>query len=378
MITKIIKGALVAVAVCGTAPGFSNSEERVCTKEFCWSKERSDYAQVTTQTASPGMIQNFIRVSGRVAAHPDHVAFVTPKLHGVVTKIYKNIGDRVEADEILAVIESKEVAEAKARYLTAVQRWKFQQALLSKEERLRGISSEEDYVNAEFALQEATLNKDVARHNLYALGMKDQQIETITMGDAASLRVYEIRSPIKGKILDRRLTLGEWVDDEAKVFTLGNFEQVWVEMNVPQNDIQYLSAGLNLNMIGANGKEETLNLSQFHPMISEETRMAKAFAILENNQGKWSPGEFVMVTIQTLQTPASLVVPKEALLNIKGAEYIFVQAGDKFIPSIVRVGKSDGKNVEILSGLQVGDSYAACNTFCLKAEFEKEEGEHNH
>lgn len=345
---------------------------------FCWSKEKSDFAQIGVQIATPGMIQNHIQVSGRVVKHPDHVAYIMARVHGIVTEVYKNLGDNVEKDEVIAVIESNEIAQMKSAYLTAFKKWEFQHTLLKKEEALKGISSGQDYLNAQFALDEAAFLKELALQNLYSLGIDNKEIETIRQGDQTTLRLYKIKSPIKGKILQRDLTLGELIDDEARIFMVGNFDKIWIEINVPQNDVQYLAPGLSLEMTGINGKKENLHLAQFNPTISEETRTATAIAILANEEGKWSPGEFVMVSIQTEHIQAPLVVPQEAILHIKGAEYIFVQEEDTFTPTIVKVGKRDGKNVEILSGLKVGESYASCNTFCLKAEFEKEEAEHGH
>jgi cobalt-zinc-cadmium efflux system membrane fusion protein len=55
-----------------------------------------------------------------------------------------------------------------------------------------------------------------------------------------------------------------------------------------------------------------------------------------------------------------------------------VEEGEAFTPRVVKLGKKDREHVEIISGLAVGDSYAAHNTFCLKAEHEKEEAEHSH
>lgn len=356
-----------------------HSHDSICEESpFCWSKEKSEFAEIGIEIAASGTIQNFIQVSGTVATHPDHLAHVIAQVHGVVTQINKNLWDCVEKDEVIAILESQEIAEAKSAFLNALHRWEFQKACLAQEEALKGISSRQDYLKAKFDFEQEALNKELALQKLHALGIQDQEIEKIKAGDISNLRFYAIKSPIKGKILQRNLTLGELIHDEAKIFTIGNFNDLWVEINIPQNDLHYLSEGLPVEMKGIHGKYKSLHLSKFNPLISEQTRTARAIAYLDNQDGQWSPGEFVTIRIQTDQIPVPLIVPQEAILQIKGADYIFVQHEEQLIPKIVKVGKKDEKNVEILSGLKVGESYAACNTFCLKAEYEKEEAEHHH
>ncbi len=341
-------------------------------KEFCWTKEQSEFAEIQTQVAGPGIIQNFIQVSGKVVTHPDHLAYVIPKVNGAAWDIRKNLGESVEEGEILALIESKEVADAKANYLSTLKKLKIQQTLLDMEKVLRGVSAEQDYLKASLANEEALIDSDCAIQHLYALGFSEEDIGKIAQEHPANRRFYEMKSPLKGKILQRNLILGERVDPSTKAFTIANFEKVWVEINIAQNDVQHLQAGLPVEIMGGE-KRAHVTVSQFNPMISDETRMATAVAVLENSSEKWTPGEFVGVRVQTHNIAVPLVVAREAIQNIKGEPHIFVEDDGGFSPRIVKVGNMDENNVEIVSGLQIGESYAAGNAFCLKAEYEKED-----
>lgn len=347
--------------------GYTTEQE-----EFHWNKERTQCANIEVAIASTGVIQNYIQVPGRVKIHPDNIAYVVPKVHGVVKEIRKNVCDVIEKGEVLALVESQEMAEAKAHYLTALKKLIFQQALLKRENSLRGISAGQDYLNALLAEEEAVINCALATQNLMAFGLTENEIGEISQEDPLHLRLYAIKSPLQGKVLQRDLTLGELIDDTSKIFTIANFEKVWIEMSIPQSELHVVKEGLPMEIV-VDGKRVHLKICQFNRAIHPETRMATAVAVVANAPGTWTTGEFITAFIQTGTLQAPVVVSKEAIQSIKGESYIFVENGEGFIPSRVKLGKMDESNVEIISGLIEGERYASQNTFCLKAEYEKEE-----
>lgn len=347
-------------------------------EELHWSKEKTQAANIQVEIASPGVIQNFIEVPGKIVVHPDCIAYVIPKVSGSVKEIRKTIGECVKKDEVLAVLESKEMAEAKSNYLASIKKMDLRHTLLQREVDLKGISPEQDYLHAKLAEEEARINVDLSKQSLYAIGLTEAHVEKINREKSTDLRLYEITSPIDGKVLQRNLTLGELISNTNKVYTIVGCNKVWTELSVSQNNLPYLKVGLPIEIISANGKRETTKILQFNPLISEETRTATAFAVIEDNTEKWSPGEFVTIKVQTNMISCAIVIPKTAVQNIKGENNVFVEKGENYIPRIVTIGRKDEKNVEVLEGLQQGEKYAGSNTFVLKAEYEKEEAEHNH
>lgn len=347
-------------------------------EEFCWTKEKTEFANIQVQVAGPGVIQDCIQVSGKVIIHPDHLAYVIPKVAGSVYEVKKNLGEHVEQGEVLALIESTEIAERKAAYKTALKKSQLQQKLWGKEKLLQGISPLQDYLNAELAVMEAEIEVQLASQNLHTLGFDAQEINKIAQEDASKLRFFSLKAPLKGRVLERNLTLGEAIDSSTKAFVIGNFDRLWVEIDIPQSDLHHLKEGLKVELAAMQGRAGSAQICQFSPRISEETRRATAIAVIDTpSDMPWSPGEFVTATIQTNSTPVAVIVPLAAIQMIKGEKCIFVESGQEFIPHAVKLGKHDQNNVEILSGLDAGTNYAACNTFCLKADFEKEEGEHH-
>ncbi len=353
-------------------------EEEDHHNEFIWTEEKSQLAQIQLAVAGPGWIENRIRVSGKIALHPDHQAFVFPKMAGVVSAVKKNIGDYVEKNEILALIESQEISELKARYLGALKKLTIQKTLFNQEAALKGISAEQDYLRAKLECEAASEEYDNAVQKLLLLGFSFDEIQRIPEEDTQIRRFYAVKAPIAGKILERNLNIGERVEPSSKFFSIGDLQHLWVEMHVAQNDSHLLKPALPVTILNAQGNTAEVQLCQFCPTIDEETRMARAVAHLNNAAGKWIPGEYVGVSLVTQSLEYPLVISRDAVQKIKGENYVFVEEGDNFTPRLVKLGKMDEKNVEVLSGIQTGEIYAACNSFCMKAEYEKEEVEHSH
>jgi membrane fusion protein, heavy metal efflux system len=120
------------------------------------------------------------------------------------------------------------------------------------------------------------------------------------------------------------------------------------------------------------------SISYVAPVIDEQTRTALARAVLANAKGSWRPGLFVTATIEVGATDVPLLIPKDALQTIEGQASVFVQTPEGFEARPVTLGRANETHVEILSGLESGERYAATETFILKAELAKGEATHQH
>ena len=75
---------------------------------------------IETATAASGELRVELKVPGEIVPSPNYVAHVVPRAPGIVLRVRKQVGDLVKAGEILAVLDSPELSEAKAQYLA---RW---------------------------------------------------------------------------------------------------------------------------------------------------------------------------------------------------------------------------------------------------------------
>lgn len=335
------------------------------------SGEQITAAGIKAVKVDPGILSREVTVPGKIVAAADRMAQIVPKASGTVTEARKNLGDMVEKGEVMALIESREMAESMAEYLAAKRAEELARTTFNREKSLweKKITAEQDYLNARNAHQEAGIRLDLAKQKLRALGQE---------GDISQdSRFYELKSPLAGRVIDRELTLGEYVDVTHAAYTVADLSVVWVETAIAPGDLPFVKEGQAVTVIGSGGKANG-KLIFVSPAIDPETRAAKAIVELDNAQGTWRPGEFANASIATSAQNVALIIPKEALQTIEGKPVLFVQTAKGFEKREVTTGREDSRHIEILSGVTAGEAIAMGNTFTLKAELGKSEAEHEH
>ena len=92
-----------------------------------------------------GEIEQQIRVPGEIVINSDRLAHIVPRVPGIVQQVKKNLGDFVKKGEVMAVVESRELADVKAAYLTSIESYQLAEPYFKREERLwkKKISSEQ-------------------------------------------------------------------------------------------------------------------------------------------------------------------------------------------------------------------------------------------
>jgi len=329
---------------------------------------------IEVATAGPGRLDEYAELPGEIVLNADRLAHVVPRVSGIVREVRKNIGDAVKAGEIMAVTESRELADAKAAFLAAVEREKLALANFEREERLwqKKVASEQEYLDARQTLAEARIARNSAEQQLHALGFSDTYLKGLPEHPDATYTRFEIRAPFAGTIIEKHLTLGENVNAEAAVFTIADLSSVWVDINVYQKDLAQIRKGQTVVIeIGHGIPQVSGEIAWVGPLVGEATRTAKARVVLPNPGGDLRPGLFVTARVAVGSTAAGIVVPKSALQTFEERTVVFVQDEDGFEPRPVELGRQNATQVEILSGLEVGQSYVSQGAFTLKAQLSK-------
>lgn len=210
--------------------------------------------------------------------------------------------------------------------------------------------------------------------------------DEVTSGDVLaviqsnqSVAPYDVKSLVSGTIIEKHITLGEFVRDDADIYVVANLSTVWVKISIYAKYLGQINVGQQVRLT-ASGIEETAEgvIDYVGPIVGERTRTGQARVVLNNRGGAWVPGLFVTAAIAVSETQAPIAVPDDAIQTVEGKNAVFVRVGDRFHARIVTLGRSDGKMVEILTGLSAGETYAASNSFVLKADFGKSEAGHDH
>lgn len=339
--------------------------------------ERIKLAQIGQIDVGPARIARRLLVPGTVVPHADHIVHVAVKLSGTVAELRKNIGDEVAEDEIIAVLESREVADAKSEYLAARLTNDLQQDLSARDKALwdSRVGTEQQYLRSHNAAAQTGMRLNIARQKLLALGIGEREIAALPNAPEARLRRQDIRSPIAGRVVERKVELGAAVGRdnlETELFVVVDLSRVWVELSVASGDLPLMKEGQSVNISARDVPETNVGKIIFvSPLIDKATRTARVVAEIDNADGRWRPGSFVTAAIALNERNVAVVAPTTAIQKIGGDHVVFVRTKDGFEKRTVVLGQREDQSVEIVSGLNAGETIAASNTFSLKADLSK-------
>lgn len=338
-------------------------------------------ADIEVAEARTGTLEEVLSLPGEIAPNADGLAHIVPRVGGIVRRVDKTLGDDVQAGEVMAVLESRELAEAKASYLAAQQRLPLAQAQVAANERLRdkGIVSELDMLAAQRELATAEIEMRAAEQKLHALGVTHEEIAALGEQDDMRLGLYELTAPFAGTVVDRHITLGESVTEETQCFVLADLTTVWVNVTVYAQDIARVTLGQPVEVRSdASQYVARGTISYLSPIIDETTRTATARVVLANDDRRWRPGAFVTATLFTASDGSRILVPNQAIQRIDNRLIVFVAEGEGFEPRTIEIGRQGPTHSEVSSGLSAGDRFVARGAFVLKSELGKGEAGHEH
>ena len=227
------------------------------------SEQQIAAAGIEVRAVEAGILSRRRFVPGTLVPAGDRIGRVAVRLLGTVTELRKRLGDSVEQNEVVAVIESREVADAKSEYLATRVTDELQQTLFTRATSLwQGkVITENDYLRARASAQDARVKFDTARQKLFTLGLSEEQIAALPNQPAASLRRQELRSPIAGRIAERRVDLGSLVGregQESELYVVVDLSELWVDLAVAPADLPAIREGQEITVaVGTSGESRS-------------------------------------------------------------------------------------------------------------------------
>ncbi len=325
---------------------------------------------ITVQVAGPGSLKNEISLPGEIAFNQDRMVHIVPRVAGIARDVFKSTGDTVKAGDLLAVIDSRELADAKSEYLAAKARAGLAEKTFAREKALQQqkVSSEQDYLEAEQTLAEARIDSRSAGQKLHALGLPEADIKALDPEHDEVITRYEIRSPIDGTIIEKHISLGESLGADADIFTVADLASVWVDLTVYTKNIGAVRPHQDVTLrVDHSGIQARGEIAMVTPFADAATRSATARIVLDNRDGEWVPGTFATAFISTAVENLPVVVPRSAVQNIEGRDVVFLSHEDAFEMQAVTIGRADRTHVEIVAGLEPGTPYVTDGAYQLKA-----------
>lgn len=295
---------------------------------------------VVTEKILPAEFVEVVMVSGRIEAKASDEGIATATKNGILTLSPNiNTGIRVNAGSAIGSISASNVQGGDP----TVQAIAVRNAAKRELDRLKplhedGIVSTEEYNNALKAYEEA-----------------DAVVKTSKQGSTSVI------SPKSGVITQLLAKSGEYVEVGQRIAVISGNTSLTLRADVPEKYIGRL-AGIRSATFRPASSEEVLDIDELSgKMISNSASSVSENGYIPlyfsfSNNGKVAPGAFAEIYLKSGVRHDVISVPKEAIVEINGNKCVYASHGDgHFIKHLVTLGASDGKRIEILSGLDAGE-----------------------
>jgi len=175
------------------------------------------------------------------------------------------------------------------------------------------------------------------------------------------LRDTSIKAPFDGYVQKRLVNMGEYVKVQTPVMAVVRVDPLKVIAEIPEKMAPWIQTGepVELMVDAYPDKTFTGRLSRISPAVNTATRAFPFEALVPNGQATLKPGTFARVRINSSKVDQVLTVSYSALQYRYGVNRVFVVSGDTATAKEVKVGERFGDRIEVLSGVNAGDTVAA-------------------
>lgn len=310
-------------------------------------RDRLDIEPAPVETIIPKL-----SLPGLVEADPARTALVLTPLSGRILDLKVALGDRVARGQILAEIDSPELAQAYDDHDKAADAEALTGRNLHRQEeqaRLGTASLRDlDQARSDHAQAQAELTRADAR--LRVIG--------VPAGQPRDRRILTVRAPLSGSVTTLTVAPGNMINDPTQpLMTVADLSTVWVTAQVPEKDISRVAVGQTAHVRLDAHPDKPLNgkISFVSDVVEPDTRRNKVRIVFRNPDHLLKPNMFATVIL--LGAPASRVVlPSSAVVMNNDRISVFVETGPwTFERRTVEALLEEYSSVAIESGVNPGD-----------------------
>lgn len=334
---------------------------------FLYQRSKKEEISYETYTAAINNLEQTSVVTGSV--EPRNEVHIKPQISGIISELYKKAGDEVKEGEIIAKIkvipDMSTLSAAENRLRLARINYSQAQTDFGREKKLydsRLISAEE----YEKSLQTLRQTKEEVAAAADALEIAKTGVSKYQMAMSTTL----IKSTVNGLILDIPIKVGESVimsnsfNDGTTIATVANMNDLIFKGSIDETEVDRVHKGMPMQItIGAlQGKKFDATLEYIAPKVNSTASAANQFeikaAVRINNKATIRSGYSANAQIVLDKLQQVLTIPEGAIEYEKGKPYVYVLTKEKpqtFNRREIKTGMSDGINIQVLSGLKIGD-----------------------
>ncbi len=315
------------------------------------------YTAVEVETLKP--MELHIENIMTAKTYADKDVYVIPMMTGKVERISVKVGDKVNKDDVLFVMDKDDIEKqvkqalaayesAKAGYDVSVEQIDNAKKSFERIEKLyeEGAVPETQYDQAKLAASDESL--EVAKK-----GVDQARVAYENAASAAENAV--VKAPISGIISDISIVEGEYASSSKPPMTIVDSDSITIELGIPGNMVNKVRPGdvVTAEISAANYKEEA-RIDSISTSADQITNLYTVKIVLDNN-GSIKPGMFSKIYLNTDKIDGALAVKTEAVMEKDNKKHVFVVNGDYAAEKEVTTGLDTGTYIEIKEGLTSGD-----------------------
>jgi cobalt-zinc-cadmium efflux system membrane fusion protein len=363
------------------------------------SAEAVERAGVEIDVVGTAAMREEIVANGEVNFDPTRVAHLSSRVAGSVTRVFKRVGEKVTAGEVLALVDAAAVGQAKSQLLHAVHEVHVATARHDRLKSLADAVAHRLLVEAAEQLHEAEIKLIAAEQSLMNLGFTPpanlikhdprEVADDLRMlgipadvvsslgGQTQTSNLFPLVAPFAGMIVSAEVVRGEPVDANTAAFVIADPSQMWINLNVRQEDAALVMRGQRAlfetddRQVNAEGAIDWIS-----PTIDQKSRTLPVRVSVTNPSGKLRDNTFGVGRILLRAEPQAIVVPRSAVHSAGDVQLVFVRDKDYFSEGAakffhvrqVRIGARDEKQIELLAGVLPGEVVATEGSNVLLAQ----------
>ena len=307
------------------------------------------------------------RAPARVSLPPHNEYIVSAAQAGLVSRVDAALGVKIRQGQVLARLQSPSLLSLQRGVLDAATGFNLAQAKLNRDTTLL-----QEGIIAQMRFQET--QSDYER---YATGLKEAE-QTLAAAGVSAAEIQELKktrtlnsfmnvvAPIDGVVLERMATAGQRVDLLAPLFRVGRLDELWLEIDMPQERLRELRLGDQVLIENTGYSARVAHIGQ---SVSPGSQSALVRGVIEGSPKDIRPGQNVNVQISHASTDHLLRLPIAALVNHEGKTYVFARVTGGFAAKPVAVASTEERHVVIHEGLQGDEQIVTQGVAALKASW---------
>lgn len=314
-------------------------------------REASERIGVTFASVERSALPSAVRAVGAVAYDETRLASVTPKISGWVERLRVDFtGAPVRRGQPLMDLYSPALVTAQEELILAAR-------LVANAPEGRALDNARDLLAS-------------SRRRLAYWDISDEEVRRIEESGEPS-KTLTLHSPATGIVVEKNVVEGDRIAPGMTVYRIADLSRLWVEAEVFEKDLSRVAEGQEavVTFEAYPGRDFIGRVTYVHPTVSVQSRTARIRLELANEDGSLRPGMYANIALEGLPTAPTLIVPRSAVIATGERELVFVRSEDgALVPRNVRTGRTSGRSIEILQGVEEGEMVVSSAAFLVDAE----------